>query len=426
MSLLRKATCKVTIYTNEDRIIPSKGTGFFIGKNLILTCHHVIESCKGSIEISKCHSQNGNKLTARVIDFCNICDYALLQLNEEFENEHILELCNSEIIEQENIEGFGFPDDIQGQDIGEPLKGTILMKADKDAESIQDALLKIEGFSTNTRYSGFSGSPIINEYGQVTSVLKYQAVRNLSSVSIRKAITFLEKNNIEVRPDQLQSFDIFNKNVFVGFEDRQSECEVESQVPIKTLSPEKILNSNKGELFYPKKPQNIKELIQFLRKSKDLNSKLWKGWIQLLTYVEILKGNYKDPNNINIPIKSSELYKKFGIINSSKTINMQLYLNFYFTEEEGFLKIARKLIHENKKDSLTKNICNIFNSNVIDFGNTNNIKQDISSPIGSGPSIQNFKVGILSLSQLNREIKSSNSLGDVSENLKKIFEDAIK
>jgi hypothetical protein len=425
MSKIEASTCKIIIETKSGD--EEKGTGFFIDNKRILTCNHVLSDSQFKIEVSKIGLVDKKiTLTAIVIDQCTDCDFAILEIVDEFESENILILCDSLIIKEETVDIFGYPNTEEGQLIGKELQGSISRHIIDSEESIHDIILNIPSYSRSENYKAFSGSPITNSFGQVLGILKYRDEQHLAAVSIKKALPFLEKNDIEVKPDQLQSFDIFNKNVFVGFEDRQSECEVESQVPIKTLSPEKILNSNRGELFYPKKPQNIKELVVFLRKSKGLNSKLWKGWIQLLTYVEILKGNYKDPNNISIHIKSSELYKKFGIINSSKTINMQLYLNFYFTEEEGFLKIARKLIHENKKASLTKNVCNIFNSNVIDFGNTNNIKQDISSPIGSGPSIQNFKVGRLSLSQLNREIKSSNSLGDVSENLKKIFEDAIK
>ncbi|PHS08091.1 MAG: hypothetical protein COA88_07295 [Kordia sp.] len=422
---LRKAICKVKIYTDEDSIHPEKGTGFFISENLILTSNHVIEKSKGQIEISKCYN-NENVLTANIVDNCTECDYALLELNEEYKSEFILELCDSEIIEEENIRIFGYPNDAQGQDVGENLVGTITMKTEDDAESVQDIILNINNFASNTKYSAFSGSPVINEYDQVTSILKYQGVRNLSSVSVKKAIAFLTKNDIEVKPDQLQTLDVYNEKVFVGFGNKQGECEVESKTPLKEINPQTIIEKNRGKLFYPEKTHKIEELIKFLRISKNLNSQLWKGWIQLLTYVEILKGNYKNPNNISIHISSNEMYKKFGLIKTSRSVNMEIYLNFYFTEEESYLEIARKLIHENKKGGLSKNMCNIFNSNVDDFGNINNIKEDISNPTGSGPSIQNYKIGRLSLSQLNRAVKSSTQLEKVSDNLKKIFEDAIK
>lgn len=425
MSLIEKSTCKITV-KSEGGISEEKGTGFFINKNQILTCKHVIEKQDGNIIIEKCHNQNGEKLTAEIVDSCDLCDYALLQLNEDFESEHFLELCDSEIVEEERIEIFGYPNDEQGQRQGERLKGLIDRELERDNDFMQDISLNITGFAHNIKYNAFSGAPVINEYDQVTSVLKYQAVRSLSAVSVRKARAFLQKNDITLRPDQIASFELYNKEVFLGFEDRKFECEVESIKPIKALTPNLIIDTNKDELFYPKNGLNIGELISYLRKNNDVNGKLWKGWIQLLTYVEMLKGNYESSNNISIEITSSELYKKFGLIKSTRDIPIKVYLNFYFTEEESYFKVAQRSIHENKKAGVSRHSCNIFNSNIAEFGNNNNIVKDISNPDYSGPSIQDVKIGTLSMNQLNREVISSNSLNDVSINLKKIFEDAIK
>jgi hypothetical protein len=421
---LEKSICKIVVERECGGL--SKGTGFFISKDIILTSNHVITNNSVKIEIFKCNNQNEVELTATIIDKCEDCDYILLKLNEKFNSNHFLELCKSEIIEEEPIRIFGYPDDEQGQKIGERLVGSISRFIEDSTDTIQDIILDIKDFAHDTKYSAFSGSPVINEYGQVTSILKYQGIRSLSSVSIKKAKTFLEKNKIEVKPDQLHSFKSYNTNAFSGFEERKIECEIESKTPLEDLSPQTILDSNLGELFYPNKSQNINELIQILRKNTDLNSKLWTGWIQLLTYVEILKGNYKEPNSISIDIISSELFKKFGLIPSSRAVNMKLHLNFYFTEEDSYFQIAKKSIHDIQKKGINKDTCNIFNSNIYEFGNINNVKVDISNPDGSGPSINNIKIGSISLSRLNREVKSSNSLLDASNNLKKIFEDAIK
>lgn len=424
MSLIENSTCKITVETQQG-IDKEKGTGFFISKNQILTCKHVIDNLTGEIEIQKCHNQNGQKLTAQIIDKCELTDYALLKLIEDFESEQFLELCDSEIVEEENITIFGYPIDNQGQDAGERLKGTI----DREMQGqnlIQDVSLNILNFAHDSKYNAFSGSAVVNEYDQVTSIVKYQAARNLSSVSIRKAIPFLEKNGINVKHDQIVSFDLFKDGVFVGFADRENECEVESSRPISSLSPKLIIEKNKDELFYPRKNLELKDLISYLRKNKDLNDKLWKGWIQLLTYVEILKGDYSEANSISIKITSKEFYKQFGILKRTKDINFDLYLNFYLTEEKDYFKIAQKSIHENRKNQIARHTCNIFNSNIEHFGNTNKLVVDISNPEYSGPSIPNIKIGALSLLQLNRAVIDSNSLDDVCNNLKKIFEDAIK
>lgn len=424
MSLLKDSTCKISVQT-EEKIIVRKGTGFFVSKNRILTCNHVIAKNDDEIIfIDNCKNQSGQKLTAKVIEACQQTDYALLEIQEIFENEYFLELCDSEIIEEEEIKIFGYPEEGQGQDTGEILKGEILSVLEGH-QTIQDVSLRIDGYNVNTRYGGFSGSPVINNYGQVTSIIKYEAARSLSSVSIKKAKPFLEKNGISINPDQIVSFNLFKNGVFAGFADRENECEVESNRPIDLLSPKLIIEKNKDELFYPRKNLEIKDLIAYLRKNKDLNDKLWKGWIQLLTYVEILKGDYRDANSISIKITSKELYKQFGLLNRTKEINIDLYLNFYLTEEKDYFKIAQKSIHENRKNQIAKHTCNIFNSNIEQFGNTNKLVVDISNPEYSGPSIPNIRIGALSLLQINRAVIDSDSLADVSNNLKKIFEDAI-
>lgn len=424
MSLIENSICKITVETQKGTY-DEKGTGFFISKNQILTCKHVIENQDGDIIIEKCHNQNELRLTAEVIDSCNSCDYALLQLNEDFQNEYFLELCDSEIIEEENIKIFGYPNDQQGQIVGERLIGNVERILD-DPDLVQDVSLEISNFHSNTRYNAFSGSPVINEYDQVISIIKYQAVRNLSSVSIRKAKTFLTENTINTKPDQIVSFEIFNKDVFIGFADRENDCKIESVNPLSILSPKIIIETNNESLFYPKKNLGISEVIKYLRKHKDVNNKLWKGWIQILTYVEILKGDYNSSNSISIKISTKDISQYLGIFSRTKDVNLELYLNFYLTEDADYFKIAQMSIHENRKNQIAKHTCNVFNSNIEHFGNTNKFIPDITSPEHCGPSIPNIKVGALSLNQLNRAVIDSSSLIEVSNNLKKIFEDAIK
>lgn len=424
MSLIENSTCKIIVET-QGGISEEKGTGFFISKNQILTCKHVIENLTGEIKIQKCYNQNERELTAQIISSCASSDYALLQLTEDFENEHFLELCDSEIVEEENIEIFGYPNDEQGQIVGERLIGKVERILD-DSELSQDVSLEIANFAPNTRYNAFSGSPVVNEYDQVISIVKYQAVRNLSSVSIRKAKTFLAENTINIKPDQIVSFEIFNKDVFIGFADRENDCKIESITPISILSPKVIIETNNERLFYPKKNLDISGIIKYLRKNKDVNNKLWKGWIQILTYVEILKGDYKSANSISIKISTKDISKYLGIFNRTKDVDLELFLNFYLTDETDYFKIAQMSIHENRKNDISKHTCNVFNSNIEHFGNTNKFIPDITNPEHSGPSIPNIKIGALSLNQLNRAVIDSQSLLEVGDNLKKVFENAIK
>src|SRR5690606_2485741 len=104
MSLIKDYTCKITLSTDGGANI-ARGTDFFISEKKIITCNHVIQNQYGDIILEKCYNQNG-QLTAKVIDKCELTDYALLEINEDFKNEYFLELCDSEIIEEEKIKIF--------------------------------------------------------------------------------------------------------------------------------------------------------------------------------------------------------------------------------------------------------------------------------------------------------------------------------
>lgn len=431
MSLIEKSTCKITV-KSEGGISEEKGTGFFINKNQILTCKHVIEKQDGNIIIEKCHNRNGEKLTAEILDSCDLCDYALLQLNEDFESEHFLELCDSEIVEEERIEIFGYPKEGQGQDTGEILQGKVLSKLEGE-HTIQDVSLKIDGYNINTGYGGFSGSPVVNEYGYVTSIVKYEAARTLSSVSIKKAKPFLEKNSINLKPDQLQSFDHY-KNVFNLFpEDIKNDCEAHSGIVVQKVHPNNIIEELVDDIFYPKKNKNISEIIKELKSNKDLNTSIWKGWVKLLTYVNMIKGDYTQANHIKFTLNDIDVKKLYGDeIKMEGNVSIPLKISFYFTESKSFFQIARTYIQ--MQNNHKHNNCSIFNSNeehfsLKKFSNADKVK--IISNI-SGNTTTAFKieerihVGVLSLNALTEQIINSSDLNDVNINIEKLFLDAIK
>lgn len=431
MSLIKNSTCKIIVETEEGAKV-EKGTGFFISKNQILTCKHIIENQDGNIIINECFNQNERKLTAQVIDSCDSCDYSLLQLHEDFESEHFLELCDSEIIEEENIKIFGYPNDDQGQIVGERLQGNIEGKLDSP-ELAQDVSLEIFNFAHNTKYSAFSGSPVVNEYNQVTSIVKYQAVRSLSSVSIRKARPFLEKNNISIKPDQLESFENYKEVFNLYPEDIKNDCESHSSIIMQNFSPNKIVYELADNLFYPKKNKDVAEIIKELRSNKDLNTSIWKGWIKLLTYVNMIKGDHTEVNHIKFNLSEIDIKELFGDeIKMEGKVSISLKLSFYFTEGKSFFQIARTFIQ--MENNQQENSCSIFNSNEENFtfkkfSNADKVKiiPNISGDVTSAFKIEEkIHIGVLSLYALSEQIVNSSDLNDISVNIEKLFLDAIK
>lgn len=430
MSLIKNSTCKIIVET-EGGIFNEKGTGFFISKNRILTCKHVIDKLTGEIIIEKCHNQNG-KLTAKVLDSCEQIDYALLQLNEDFESEYFLELCDSEIIEEEKIKVFGYPNDDQGQKAGEKIEGTIDSKLHDD-DLVQDVSLKIDAYAPETEYEGFSGSPVLNDYNQVISVLNYKAVRKLSAVSIKKAKAFLEKNGISIRPDQLQSFEQY-KNVFNLYpEDIKSDCEAYSSRVIQNINPNKIIEKLVDEIFYPKKNKSISEIIKELKSNKDLNTSIWKGWIKLLTYVNMIKGDYTEVNHIKFTLNDIDIKELYGDeIKMAGKVSIPLKISFYFTEDKSFFQIARTFIQ--MENNQKQNNCSIFNSNeehfiLKKFSNADKAKiiPNISGDLTSAFKIEEkIHIGALSLNSLSEQVVNSSDLNDININIEKLFLDAIK
>jgi hypothetical protein len=428
---LEKSICKIEVERECGGL--SRGTGFFIANDIILTCNHVITNNSVKIEIFKCNNQKEIELTATIIDKCEDCDYALLKLNETFSNVHFLELCKSEIIEEEPILTFGYPDDEQGQKIGERLVGFISRFIEDSTDTIHDIILDIKDFAHDTKYSAFSGSPVINEYRQVTSILKYQGVRSLSSVSVKKAITFLEKNKINVKPDKLQSFDFYNDVFNLYPENIKIDCEANAMNIIQSRKPADIINVLEGNLFYPKVNKSVSEMIIELRQKKDLNDSLWKGWIKLLTYVEIIKGNSSNLNHIEFNLNEIDVRILYGDnISTNQKITVPLKLSFYFTTGKSYFQIARSFlpIKTNQKE----NTCSIFNSNDENYflqkftsSNKKKIIPNISGDIGSSFKVEErINFGVLSLEALSSEMVNSETIEEASNNIEKLFIDAIK
>ena len=156
------------IHTNFRRVFYSKGTGFSIGPNLVVTNLHVLEGLlKTAEKLNKIHlTQEGNSDTLnikQVVSISALYDLALIEINET--SQHYLTLSESKVKPDDNLFLTGYPDGI--------FKRT---KKTGNIDYESDSFLP---FSINhSKLTGASGSPVLNDQGQVIGVLS-QGFKNL-------------------------------------------------------------------------------------------------------------------------------------------------------------------------------------------------------------------------------------------------------
>jgi len=428
ITILDKATCRIDCGGEF-------GTGFFVNNKTIITAKHVIDKFILSTEspediIIDNLSNYSEKVTCTYIDHCDDTGVAIISIEGDYRNDNYLTLCASMIIEKDTITSYGYPNSEDGCIVGEPLIGNVFRAIPNSDETMHDVSLNIDNFQQGT-YQGFSGSPVMNQDKVVTSFITRQNVRYISAVSIKKIAKFLRNKNIEVKQDYLTSFEEYKNSIFESHGSIETACLGQSLKPLSTITPQSILDSREGGIFYPPKLDSLSKLIADIKLNKDLQDALWSGWLELLTYIEILKGKYDDCNHIQIEVTSEEISKRFKLFTSTKTITTKLRINFFFSESKNYFEVARNYVHEPMQEhSVKQDTCNIFNSHNRNFGIRNLTSRDIilniSDPENSGPSILNARIGVLSLQNLREKIINSTDITSAQLNLRKRFEDALK
>jgi hypothetical protein len=424
---LEDATCRIDC---GEEI----GTGFFIDSTTIITAKHVIDDyiadSESAIDITIYNLLNHDEMVSCIyIDHCEDVGVAMIRVIGSYENNNYLALCASEIIEDEEIKAYGYPDSEDGCLVGEPLAGKVFRIIRDSYETVHDVSINIDNFKQG-RYKGFSGSPVMNQDNLITSLLTDQNASYLSAVSIKKAANFLKKNNVEIKLDNLVSFEEYKNAVFESHGDMEAICFGSMVKPLSQTTPQDILDIKRGDIFYPNKQGSLSKLIADIKLNKDLRDSLWSGWLELLTYVEMLKGKYDDCNHIQIEVTSTEMKKRFGLFNTSSSININLHINFFFSESKNYFEVARKYMHSSMQDHFaTQDTCNVFNSHHKNFGIQNltsaDIVLNISDPENSGPRIPNARIGVLSLHNLRERVINSTDINCAQENLRERFENAI-
>lgn len=422
---IKASTCRIKCNGIE-------GSGFFITATIILTCDHVV--VHRDEHIIEVWDYLSNPINVNFLYKNDDCDIAVFS-TDGFQSECFLPLCESEIVPGIPWASFGYPSTFTGRLAGEPLNGTILDNIIDSSLTLHDATLSVTGVNSSTAYyDGFSGSPVLDQNNNVVSILRYQAPNYLNAISVKKASSFLRSCTIDVKVDELCSFSEYMPFAFEGFEsDPKMFCNQFACLVGTINSPNMILNSLLGEVFFPNKVSSVEELVAELKKDSEKNKPLWIGWLEFLSHVAVLKGEHSDANSITITLSATGVFKSLGIP-LGKNKPQKLKLRFLWTDSGTYFDVAKQYLHKKLASSIENNSCHIFNSKLVHFGGVNlapdfkkKIIDNISSPKDAGYRIKgNVDFGILSLQHLNNEVKGCISVAEATKNLEKLFRNAIE
>ena len=149
-------------YLNPSNTVitePSIGSGFFIGKNIILTCAHVVDTSK-TINFT-IPSLSNEKYEAEIYGICLSLDIAILR-SKKYISSVYLNLNNSDnIVLQDPIRVIGFP---LGRDKIKITKGII--------SGVQDGYIQIDSAIN----PGNSGGPLLNSFNNVIGIITSKVV----------------------------------------------------------------------------------------------------------------------------------------------------------------------------------------------------------------------------------------------------------
>ena len=181
----------------------SRGTGFFISPNLFVTNFHILstilENTKNLNEIYLSQKENSNTFhIEKIVSVSALYDLAIIETKET--SQHYLNLSETELKTDEDLFIIGYP-----------TRSFIIMKKTEKISYENDSLFY---FSANNSISpGTSGSPVLNDQGQVVGILYIKVNRNSGLATKRNHLKNLISGNIGQNCEAIGSKNCLEKEI---------------------------------------------------------------------------------------------------------------------------------------------------------------------------------------------------------------------
>lgn len=196
-----------------------------------------------------------------------------------------------------------------------------------------DALMTFYN-SASELIEGFSGCGVYYENeNELTLIGIFKGLKSptgayqgLCATDVNEVNKILNQNKLpDMLPCCLLSFDSYLENAFNCHDKPIATVLTEKAKEIKKLNPKNIANLLKEKLFLPYGKKSL------------VNSRFWNGWILLLTYIYIDKGELLTENNFLSRIKDGEI-QNIKFFYSDSLVTLDDIVRYLITELYDDLK----------------------------------------------------------------------------------------
>ena len=187
------------------------GTAFFVSPTHLLTAGHVLAEYYLDKEAMVAVVVEEDHKVCRVLAHRDIPDVAILEcIDYVCPNEYVLPLLASKFKEGINLLIVGYPRELGN---GVDYFGVTVKNSRKKADlkgGFDRMVVRTDSFGFNS-YEGFSGSPVINDFGMVVGIETDQLYYSLGYLSVTSIKDMVEKNT-RIKIDE--NDDLFNNTPY--------------------------------------------------------------------------------------------------------------------------------------------------------------------------------------------------------------------